>query len=144
MRLFSPLISDTCSDLLRKQTKESDCLSRAAGLAVGCFFSFSDPVGRHIDYATKTQTEDKLGSTWLDNHHSTFILKRWGGRASDDIREHATEYGKHQGWDSRCSRSRRKTGNGGLQGLQQDAERWKFIFQEVFLMFFASVSIATD
>lgn len=30
------------------------------------------------------------------------------------------------------------------KGLQQDAERWKFIFQEVFLMFFASVSIATD
>lgn len=36
-------------------------MSRAAGLAV--FFSSADPVGRHIEYATKTQTEEKLGDT---------------------------------------------------------------------------------
>lgn len=39
-------------------------MSRAAGLAVGffCFF-LVDPVGRHTEYATKTQTEEKLGDT---------------------------------------------------------------------------------
>lgn len=36
-------------------------MSRAAELAV--VLSSSDPVGRHIDYATKTQTEEKLGNT---------------------------------------------------------------------------------
>lgn len=55
--------------------EEAACMSDAARLF---FFPLpsADPVGKCIEYATKTQTEKKLGDTWLNNHHSTLICKR--------------------------------------------------------------------
>lgn len=81
-------ISDTCSDLmLRRQT--------AWVVQQGWlwFFPSADPVGRHTEYATKTQTEEKLGDTWQNNHHSALIFKR----ESDNIQEEATKYGSQGG-----------------------------------------------
>lgn len=58
MYFFS--ISDTCSDLmLRRQTAR---VVQQGWLFFFFFFPSADPVGRHIEYATKTQ-EEKLGDT---------------------------------------------------------------------------------
>lgn len=43
--------------------------------------SLADPVGKSIEYATKTQTEEKLGDTWLNNHRGTLIFE--GEKASE-------------------------------------------------------------
>lgn len=56
----------------------TECWS--SSLCEGCRLDFlfpsADPVGKCIEYATKTQTEEKLGDTWLNNHCGTLICKR--------------------------------------------------------------------
>lgn len=85
--VFSFCLLDTCSDCAEEA---ADCLSRAARLPLSFFFlltppppsssSLADPVGKSIEYATKTQTEEKLGDTWLNNHCGTLIFE--GEKAS--------------------------------------------------------------
>lgn len=132
-RLFLPF-PDTCSDLMLK--KQTAWVVQHGWLF---FFLFSfhfpsssspplaDPVGKRIEYATKTQTEEKLGDTWLNNHHGTLIFKRekggewaisWEGRLQnaraglDVIQGGAAtaklgEGKRNNGWGEKCRETKK-------------------------------------
>lgn len=140
-RLFLPF-PDTCSDLMLK--KQTAWVVQHGWLFFFGFFFFSlfsfhfpssssspplaDPVGKRIEYATKTQTEEKLGDTWLNNHHGALIFKREKGgeraissegrlqnaRAGLDVIQGgaaATKLGegkRHNGWGEKCRETEKK------------------------------------